>query len=276
MVQVVRAVAPKNIPVGKAKVTATAIPNVKAISAVEMTTARREQPLRIGRIAVLPNAMVVMEEADAALKNIPVGKAKETAIAIPSVEEISVVELTTAVLSLERALIAAQPSAMVAMEETDAALKNLLVGKVKATVTVILIVEVNSAVEKITAVLSLERALIAAQTSAMEAEAVAAKNIPVGKVKETATAILSVKEISAVELTTARRGQLLQMARIAALLSAMEATAAAPKNIHAAKKKETATVTRTARATSSAVVTTALKGQLLRTMTTAAYHWVLT
>jgi len=122
-------------------------------------------------------------------------------------------------------------------------------------------------------VLTLERALIAAQTSATEAEAVAPRNIPVGKAKETATAILSVKEISAVEQTTARKGQLLQMARIAAQQSAMEATAAARKNIHAAKKKETATVTRTARATLSAAVTTALKGQLLRTMTTAVYHW---
>ena len=115
---------------------------------------------------------------------------------------------------------------------------------------------------------------IVARTSATEAAAVAAKNIPAGKVKETVTAIPSVEGISAVEQTTARMGQLLRMATIAALKSVMEATAAVAKSIPAAKTKATATMTLTAQASSSVAVTTALKGQLLRMATTAAYHWV--
>ena len=158
-------------------------------------------------------------EAEAvAAKNIPAVKVKETATAIPSVEGISAVEQTTArrgqLLLTPR--IAAQPSVMVEMGEMDAALKNLLVGKGKATVTAIPIVEATSGVEQTTAVLSLG------------------------------------------------------METIAALPSVTEETAAAPKNFPAEKTKATATVTQTARATSPVAMTTALKRQLSRMVTTAA------
>ena len=60
--------------------------------------------------------------------------------------------------------------------------------------------------------------------------------------------------------------------KIAAQTSARGAVAVARKKILAMKAKATATVTPTARVTSSAATTTALKGQLSRTVTTAAWR----
>ena len=87
-------------------------------STEEETTARREQLLRTARIAVLPSSMVEMEEMDAALKNLLVGKAKATVAAIPIVAAPSSVEQTTVVLCLGMGTIVALPSAT---KETAAA-----------------------------------------------------------------------------------------------------------------------------------------------------------
>ena len=111
------------------------------------------------------------------------------------------------------------------MEETAAALKNILVGRVKGTVTETLNVWVISDVDQTTAT---ERSLTLETTAALhckmrcvEETAAALKNILAGKVKGIATVILSVGMASSADRTIARRGRPLTTVTTAASRSAL-------------------------------------------------------
>ena len=111
------------------------------------------------------------------------------------------------------------------MEETAAALKNILVGRVKGTVTETLNVWVISDVDQTTAT---ERSLTLETTAALhckmrcvEETAAALKNILAGKVKGIVTVIPSVGMASSADRTIARRGRPLTTVTTAASRSAL-------------------------------------------------------
>ena len=133
---------------------------------------------------------------------------KVIAMAMQTAKAASDAALTTAKEgSFTMETTAAQTSAM---EGAAAALKNILVGRVKGTVTETLNVWVISDVDQTTATersLTLETTAALHCKSVMEETAAALKNILAGRVKEIVTAIPSVEMASSVEQTIARKGQ---------------------------------------------------------------------
>ena len=117
---------------------------VKAASDVERTTAK-EGSLTMETTAAQKS---VTEETAAALKNILVGRVKGTVTETLNVWVISDVDQTTAT---ERSLTLETTAALhckSVMEETAAALKNILAGKVKGIATVILSVGMASSADR--------------------------------------------------------------------------------------------------------------------------------